>query len=818
MKNKRNNILIIILYSLLLIIILVGTKNIYGSNIDWTNQHTVFPEIFRNTFYETKRLIPNYIFNLGAGQNIFNYSYYGLMSPLILISYLLPFINMKIYIAITSIILYILSGLLLFKFLEINKTSSKISLLTTIAFQTLAPITYHFHHHIMFVWYLPFLLMALLGVEHYLKQKKSSLLIISVFLMILTNYYYSVSSILVITIYGIYKLLQKEKFTIKNFLKEILKASIRIILPILMASFILIPTLMAMSSSKRTNASPLALKALFLPNIEEILYSSFSIGLTFLLLITPLGNLCKKKKNNAEIFLNTTLVLVSFFPVIMYILNGTLYVRGKVLIPFLILYMFSLTTFITNLKEAKINIKNLKSVIIIVVGILLIINIKSYFLLALLLDAIITCLSLKYYIKKKKLKILYIPLIITILISSIANNKTEIYAPINTLNKEKTIEKLLTNLEDDGLYRTINMIKTNQNVNKIYNNNYYSTSQYSSTYNPYYLNFYHFKIGNNIERRNMLNTSGANNYLFNKFMSVKYIISDKEEDYPKIATKKGINLYKNDDYNPLIYTAEEYGNRKKYEELAFPDNLEYLMNYQVIEGKPKESYQRTVEKLNFNLKEEYKFSLKKGKKITYPLPTKITDKLLIISFDMNYNSSCNKKDVYIKINGIKNTLTCKEWLYHNKNNNFTYVISTKKRLDELEIYLAQGKYHISNINIYTMDYPKPKLQELENIKINKKDSLVTGKVNLKNSKYVITSFPFDEGFSVYVDNNKVQKELVNTAFLGFKVPRGKHNIKIKYTSKGYNLGKILSKIAAIISLLLIIIEKRQKIIQRLTIK
>ena len=74
MKKRIFNYFIIILYVLLLVIILKG-EHFYGSQIDWINQHTAIPDFFRNYFYETKNLIPNYIFNIGAGQNIFNFSF-----------------------------------------------------------------------------------------------------------------------------------------------------------------------------------------------------------------------------------------------------------------------------------------------------------------------------------------------------------------------------------------------------------------------------------------------------------------------------------------------------------------------------------------------------------------------------------------------------------------------------------------------------------------------------------------------------------------------------------------------------------------------
>ena len=484
MNKKKMNYLTIILYSIILIIILKGKNHLYGSNIDWINQHTTITELFRNIFYETKRLIPNYLFNIGAGQNIFNYSYYGLMSPIILISYLLPFLDMKKYIELASIVLYIVTGILLYKFLLSKKNSTKLSLLSTISFQTFASITYHFHHHIMFVWYFPFLILALKGVDKYRKEKKSLLLIISIFLIIMTNYYYSVPSIITITIYGTYTLLQ-ENLTGKELKKEIIKSSIRIITPILMSAFLLLPTALTMFSSKRTNKTDTNLINFLIPNIEEISYSPFSIGVTILFLIASIGNLCTIKRKKSESFLNTTILILTLCPIIMYILNGTLYIRGKVLIPILPLYILITTTFIKNLKKDNINKKKLKYSILIFTITLIICNIKSPYITTLIIDCIITIISLYLYKKRKKTEIIFIPLITLLLIISLNNNKTEKYASTKTLDDDKNINELLKKRTDKDIVRINNLINTNRTVNKIYNENHYSTSTYSSTYNNY---------------------------------------------------------------------------------------------------------------------------------------------------------------------------------------------------------------------------------------------------------------------------------------------------------------------------------------------
>ena len=104
--TKENYLHLLVFAILLAVYVLIATKGfnfLYGSSVDWDCQHYVIPDYFRQLFYKTGNLLPSFAFNLGNGQNIFNFSYYGLLNPIILISYLLPFIDMAVYVQISSI-------------------------------------------------------------------------------------------------------------------------------------------------------------------------------------------------------------------------------------------------------------------------------------------------------------------------------------------------------------------------------------------------------------------------------------------------------------------------------------------------------------------------------------------------------------------------------------------------------------------------------------------------------------------------------------------------------------------------------------------
>jgi len=285
MKKYRKQYLIITIFALFIVLAFMGFNHLYGSNVDWLSQHSVIPDVFRKSFYETHRLVPNFLFNLGAGQNIYNFSYYGLLSPVILVSYLLPFVSMTTYIQFASVILYVLFGILIFRFILKKFSNEKLALTVAIFSLLVSSVVFNFHHHIMFVWYLPFLVFALFGVDRYIENKGSGLLIVSCFLIIMTNYYYSVGSLIVIYVYGIYCLLKRDNFNVKRFLVSAVMLGVRLLIAVLMAMVILLPTLSAIGSMSGRKHQGVDLVDLAVVNFFEVFYKPGGFGLVGMFLV-----------------------------------------------------------------------------------------------------------------------------------------------------------------------------------------------------------------------------------------------------------------------------------------------------------------------------------------------------------------------------------------------------------------------------------------------------------------------------------------------------------------------------------------------------
>ena len=179
-------------FSLLLCRLFVLQYGVFGSSIDWISQHSTLADYFRKRFYATGNLFPDFAWNLGGGQNIYHFAYYGLLSPTVLLSYLFPFIPMDLWVMGSSALLYAADAVLFYRWISKKGLHYGNCLFTSLFFTCSTALLYHSYNQLMFVNYMPFLLLALLGVDRHFQKRKSGLLILSVFGMILTSFYFSV--------------------------------------------------------------------------------------------------------------------------------------------------------------------------------------------------------------------------------------------------------------------------------------------------------------------------------------------------------------------------------------------------------------------------------------------------------------------------------------------------------------------------------------------------------------------------------------------------------------------------------------------------
>ncbi len=819
--NKKDYKLVAIILAIISGTILFLTKGhyLYGSTTDWITQHYRIPEYFRNLFYETHNLFPNFAFHLGAGQNIFYLSYYGLFSPIILLSYLFPFISMQNYIIGSTIISLFISIFLFYRWLR-TKYNTKMTFILTCLFAFATPLLFHSHRHIMFMNYMPFLIMGFMGVDAYFEERKKILLTISVFLLIMTSYFFSVSGIVALIIYGIYKYIEiNPKPKLVSFIREGISFSFPFIVAVLMSGILLFPTLYTIMSG-RVEGSSITLPQLLFPKLilTDVLYGGYSFGLTSLLLLGVIVGILSKEKGIR--FLSIIMALLIAFPIFIYILNGGMYINGKVLIPFLPIAIFCVGY---TMQLRKIAMRELLLFILLSLFIIFM-NYNNAIVYLFVLDVILTIIAVQIKNIKQITWILPIVTLIIVFAGSISSNMKDTLAEPEEYLYKEALEYIN---EDTTFFRTNNLYNNLYSINQVFDNDFYTISIYSSTSSPYYKDYYKNDMNNEFEYRSREILATTKNLLSNIYLGNKYIIADSYQGagYEKEYEGK-LNVYKNENVFSIGYATKNIMSEKEYESLPYPYNIDALLHYTIVKEDMENVYEPKIKKIELdthvqNSEVEYQEiqkgyhieSSKQGSRLLLGIQNMndLKDKILLIKFTIQNKSNIDR---YITINDVKNKVTTKNWKYHNENYTFEYTLA-ESDISTLDIGFSKGKFDIVDIECYVLD-TKDVLSIEKNMhspliidKEKTKGDYIEGTIDVEYDGYFSISIPYDSGFKIFVDSKEIKYEKVNQNFIGFAIEKGEHKIQMEYTSPWSIFGKYVSCFGLIGFIVIILCQYRK---------
>lgn len=817
--------------------IFVGRYGIFGAKVDWLSQHSVLPDYFRQQFYATGKLFPEFAANLGGGQNIYRFAYYGLYSPLILPSYLLPFVKMSDYIMAVSITGLTASVLLFYYWLKSRKTDTGTAFILSLMFLLAGPMIGQYSGQIMFVDYMPFLCLALIGVDRYFKQEKSGLFTVSVFLMIMTSFYFSIGGMLSLVLYGLHRYFEQRegnRVTVRSFLRDGLCFVRSMILAVLMSGFFLVPTALALTGgrSKEQNTS---FASFFIPQItvERFSYSIYGIGLTTLVITVLLTGLLYRKVYEKVLTYGCVIVLV--IPVFVYLLNGGLYIRDKVFIPFLPLLCYLISIYLEKCRKRELSF--IAGMIPYIITTIFVYMARNQFVskgigesiwkvllaesILFLICYVLYCALKRYHKETKEILMLALPSVICLAVTmnTFYQMKPDRYVSrklyrdvVEEQNRQAVKEALK---DDDGYYRTEQMGSDDENaadLNRIWDVEQNITSIYSSAYNPDYQTFRQKTFGLEEPFRNGMMQSVSKNPVFQRMMGVRYIVSDSDVPGYTLVKKCGTTgIYQNKDAAPVMYATDRVMTEEEYKKLTFPYNQTAFLEYAVV-GEHTESSDQNImtayEPVSLKMANnrttggaEQKTMQQEGQK-----------QILFLRFRVD-NAHPNK-DVAVWINGIRNKLSAKDHVYYNENKIFTYAVPLKDGEDNISVTFGKGKYRLRHVQAYLGSLPeRSELLYQSEIQVDKKqteDNVIQGTIRVKKDGWFITSIPYDKHFKIYIDGKETEIQKVNTAFLGCKIESGNHELKIIYHAPGTTTGKILSLIGIAGFLLVLVREKRKQ--------
>lgn len=837
MKGKRLLCPGILLFLASMMVILSWQGDcLYGSSCDWFSQHVSIAETMRQTILEEKTLFPGQL-PLGGGNNIYDFSYYGYLRPDVLLACLIPQISMEWVIMGYTIAGYLVSAVLFYVFLKKNGCSDLISLPGGILFLS-AGCFFQIHRQIMFINYMPFLLGALLCIRECHQKRKRALLIMMMLLIELHSYYYAISCLLVLYLYFLYTAQWERPGIIKKLWMLTLRYAGWAFVSVAMAGVLLLPTAAAILENAMGKDGGSAGKAPleFHWNFESLLYGSYGIGLTLLALLLLLLSLCRKKSR----LLGGFLVFCMTCGLVPLVLNGFLYNRAKILMPLLpLILLLAMETLQEYWKKRRrppfwcllaalavswMQYRLYEEAYALADGLLVLL-----FFLALWQNS---CDVLRQNSRrvlpqndrvwpgngwKDAALVFSLGVICAAAFAfGVALHRGDEWmekgrASISSFSKEER-QEFYQNKE----YRFDSLNAPYQTANCLLGFGAGRTSMYTSISNGQYSDFFYDEICNPIGNNNRVGLYNRANPFFLYLMGVRYLEATKEklpDGYQIVKEKGDVVLAERKDVLPLCYGSCDLLEEKEYEALDFPDRLEALASKSIVPSEGDEKDPEEEKKAGENASRpfashftrlypqegiDYEIERISEAEFTVHLKERMEGQILVIQFEIKRTS---REAAVITINGITNKISGASAPYPNHNDCFTYLLSSVEAIEELHVKTS-GSYEAEEPKIYSIPVSwigNREVYPMEEGKVSgKKESLfrpkekVKGTLAMPRDGYLVTSFPIQKGYQVFVDGEPCPVETVNRAFVGAKLLAGIHEISITYEPPLEKAGMLLS--------------------------
>lgn len=810
----------------IIIIIIYFVRGIYpfGENTflrsDMYHQYAPFHKEFFNKLNQNESLA--YSWNIGMGVNFTSLYAYYLASP---VNWLLRFIFPNYIIEFMNFFLIVKTGLASLTFcyyLTKRFNKRQIQMAAFSVFYALSSYMAAFNWNVMWLDCIVLLPLIVLGLERLIKYKKPFLYCISLALCILTNYYISIMVCIFCFLYFFVSVFTISMERGKGFyLKRIFSFAVYSLLAGGLSAVLLIPVLYALGLTASSGLSlPDSLVKYFsvfeilsrgLINVDPAIFTAhdaniYSSVIVFLMLPLYLFSKHSGKREKLGKMLLIVIFILSFnFNILTYIWHGlhfpnSLPSRQSFIFIFLVLTM-SYEAFIYIKKYTD---KQIFGSFACAVTLFLLfehfITDENYTFSIVYLSLIFLGFYLLIILcfrntKLNKNFIIYLLFIVTICEAAINTNETAFGTTSRTsyMADNQAVEKVLENVneKDKSFYRTEKIKRRTKNDAAWHD--YKGVSVFSSTSSKGVTDF--------------LGTLGfehsMNAYSFNgctpltsSLFSVKYMLSDTIIDdhglMEYVTNSENIYLYKNKYTLPLGFMLESDFDSK----FASEGNNPFLVQNSFVEESTGLVDMFTT--LAVNNTGDLASSLLHEDNYVYAyiyggldsVNVNITDRFGENVYSNTFNDL--KRSYILDLGYVRAGSTVN--------------ISTTEDKDNLSLYIAGfnkdvfiSAYNILNSNPLDITYYD--------------STSIKGTINPARDGLMYTSIPYDEGFSVYVDDKKQEIQAFQDAFICLPLSKGLHEIEFKYSPQGILEGSIVSAISLIILLFLIVynfLRRRQK--------
>ena len=326
--------------------------------------------------------------------------------------------------------------------------------------------------------------------------------------------------------------------------------------------------------------------------------------------------------------------------------------------------------------------------------------------------------------------------------------------------------------------------------------------------------------------------------LYNSMMSIKYVVDNSEYVptdtynpvmegnflYNKVDTYNDMTIFENNywlpvafsvdkgtdsswiynDENPFAVQNDFFYNASGVADILSPISgvLSDVRNIESIDDAKVSEGVFNIYKQNSGTKDNevtFKYEIAETQNVYVYVACRDVASVLVTADGFTYNQSLENKPYILDVGTVKGGTD----LY------ISYSLkddSTSGSVKQYVYGMDQNKF----INAYETIVENGTLAVSEN-----KERYIKGTIRLANDKMLYTSIPYDKGWSVYVDGEKLDDEnivKIGNALMGVNMESGEHTVEFKFTPSGMVPGIILSVIGILILVLLIVFNKKKMFI------
>ena len=833
--------------NLVVLKIMNPNKEVFSSDklliADLMSQYSGLFSYLKDVFNGNASLIYSFSKNLGGG--MFGTFMYYLSSPLNLILYLFPKDQLMNGIASIILVKFGLCGLFMYIFLSNHFKTKEYFFLIFSTFYAL--MGYNLVYYFNFMWLDAIYLtpLVILGIDNIINKNKISLYVFSLAISIICNFYISYMLCIFCIFYFYYQIMLVHNFSSdrRKILSKLVLFLFSSLVAGLISSFVLIPGLISSFGMLRINYQ----------------YSSFKIinplnnFLTFIYKLFPGNQIADNilSKYTPNVYFG----LLPMIFVIMYFFNKKISLREKILtgimyLMFIISFCFNIPNLLWHgfsypngyafrfsflfsffslliacrsmlLYKSKLSYKFLLAILLSIVLIIVLNIVTTHREISIILGLIFSFFLVGIYliiltisgniVNLNKRKWLVVFLIIALASELVVNVNTSFYTTTSVnydmsyveFRKDvcsyvDSIKENNTRIDSEFIFGTLSSFIC-------------SNKGYSGALSTHNGNLYKFlyDTGHTVTYSTVLNRIDMPPVIHTLF-GLKYFISISDNYERLNYYYKNIDsfMYRDIDGDPLEYYVYKnnlalsigYIIKDKNVDFNYKNSFEYQnLIFKNMTGINKDVFRSYKRKKIDNL--SYKYDINNDKllyvSLKYPMPENMKD-FASVYIDKNiYDLKSNSNGIFVVENGFdKKSIDVKVLL--NKESYKYFDVDD----DIISVYYLDKAVFEKGIDVLSHN-------QLDISYINK--NILEGSIDVDDDNSLLfLSIPYEKGWNIIVDGKKVKYEKIYDTFIGVRLDKGKHKIKMEYKLIGLDFGILFSKIGLVMFISYHVFKRRNK--------